>query len=173
MAFLLYVPFLLLRFGLMGLLGGRQALARAQQFPPFEKGERWAYGVYQLANAGVLLYPLFLRVQVTPAARFWIGAAVYLLGLGLLAASVAGFCAPGGSGFSQGGVYRLSRNPMYVAYFLVFLGCALLAGSGVLLGLVLVFQVAAHWLIRAEERWCLGQFGDAYRRYIGRVRRYF
>lgn len=61
---------------------------------------------------------------------------------------------------------------MYLSYFLCFLGCALLSRSLILLGVVLLFQVSAHWVILAEERWCREQFGDAYRAYQKEVRRY-
>ena len=70
------------------------------------------------------------------------------------------------------GVYRFSRNPIYIAYFLCFIGMALLTASALLLTLVLVFQISAHWIIRAEERWCLERFGAAYARYMQKVRRY-
>ena len=70
------------------------------------------------------------------------------------------------------GLYRLSRNPMYLAYFILFLGCVLLTQSLVLFGLLAVFQVSAHWIILAEERWCLETFGAAYQHYARRVRRY-
>lgn len=61
---------------------------------------------------------------------------------------------------------------MYAAYFLCFAGCALLTRSAVLFGIVMVFQISAHWIILAEERWCIGRFGQAYRQYMERVRRY-
>lgn len=70
------------------------------------------------------------------------------------------------------GVYRISRNPMYVSYFFVFLGCVLLTQSLPLLAALLVFQLTAHTVIRAEERWCLQTFGAAYERYCKSVRRY-
>ena len=81
--------------------------------------------------------------------------------------------APAAGGFCRRGVYRFSRNPMYLAYFLIFAGCAALGRSPLLLGLTAVFQVAAHWLIRAEERWGAQRFGEVYGEYAGRVRRYF
>ena len=62
---------------------------------------------------------------------------------------------------------------MYAAYFVYFIGCVLLTRSTLLLGLVLVFQIAGHWIIRAEERWCAAQFGEGWRRYCSQVRRYF
>ena len=61
---------------------------------------------------------------------------------------------------------------MYLSYFLCFLGCALLSRSLILLGVVLLFQVSAHWIILAEERWCREQFGAPYEAYRKRVRRY-
>ena len=41
-----------------------------------------------------------------------------------------------------------------------------------LLAALLVFQLTAHTVIRAEERWCRQTFGAAYERYCGSVRRY-
>lgn len=96
----------------------------------------------------------------------------YAAGLGLCAAAMVAFCAPDGRGLNTNGVYRLSRHPMYVGYFVCFVGMALLVRSPVLLGVVLIFQVAAHWMVLAEERWCLETFGDGYARYMRGVRRY-
>ena len=56
--------------------------------------------------------------------------------------------------------------------FFVFLGCVLLTQSLPLLAALLVFQLTAHTVIRAEERWCRQTFGAAYERYCGSVRRY-
>lgn len=43
----------------------------------------------------------------------------------------------------------------------------------VLLGLLAVFQISAHWIILAEERWCRQQFGAPHIRYREKVGRYF
>ncbi len=52
------------------------------------------------------------------------------------------------------------------------MGLKVLTRSGILLGLVTLFQISAHWIILAEERWCIRKFGDRYREYMKRVRRY-
>lgn len=165
----LLAPFLLVRFGP---LLNREAAARAARFAPMEGGERAAYWVYQLSTGALFLCLPFLRVGPAPALPFWAGLACYLSGLALCAASVAAFSAPSDGGLRTGGVYRLSRNPMYVSYFLCFAGMALLTRSAVLFGVVLVFQISGHWIILAEERWCAETFGEDYRRYSERVRRY-
>lgn len=171
MAFFLLLPFFLVRFGLLSLLN-KEAVQRAAHFAPLLEREKGAYWLYQLSNAVLLIAPFFLRVKSIPRWLFFTGAGVYLAGLILLAASVASFAAPTESGVSLVGLYRFSRNPMYVAYFVFFLGCVLLTRSPVLLAALLVFQAAAHWIILSEERWCLQKFGGEFRRYMDRVGRY-
>lgn len=170
-AFLLMLPLFFIRFGLLRLVD-EAALGRAAFFAPLAGGEKTAYLFYQLANGVLLVYPLFLKVR-TAAPLFWPGVFIYLAGIGILAVSAVSFAKPGQSGLNTGGIYRFSRNPMYVGYFLYYLGCAALAYSLPLLAALLVFQAAAHWIILSEERWCLQKFGEEYRRYMQRVRRYF
>lgn len=171
MGFLLLLPFFFIRFGLLALLN-KQAVGRAAYFAPLVEKEKPAYLLYQFSNGAILLYLFFLHISFSPAWLFYIGAAVFAAGTLLLIASIVNFASPAANGFNQNGLYRFSRNPMYVANFLFFLGCALLTRSLVLLGLVLVFQIAAHWIILSEERWCLEKFGEEYSAYMQRVRRY-
>ena len=168
----LLVTFFLIRFGLLALLDWR-ALGRAAHFAPMYGRERAAYWVYQLSNIAILLLVLASRIRTGPSPLLFSGLAVYGGGLALLALSAAAFAAPAEQGVRRRGVYRFSRNPMYMAYFLCFLGCALLVQSPLLAVLVLVFQAFAHWVILAEERWCAGQFGEAYLQYKKSVRRYW
>lgn len=168
--FLLLLPFFIIRFPLMSALSGR-AIRRAAHFAPMQGTGKAAYFVYQASNIGIFLYLAFLSVKVDFSWKFYAGSAFYLFGLILCAAAVAAFSRPDSTGMNTNGVYRISRNPMYVAYFICFIGMALLTQSLALLGIVLVFQVSAHWIILAEETWCIAEFGIAYRAYMGRVRR--
>lgn len=169
--FFLVLPFLAIRFPLLSALNKR-ALHRAVHFAPMEGGEKIAYAVYQLSNLGLFLYLFFLTVQVRPSLVFGAGLFCYPLGLGLCALAVISFAFPDDTGFNATGLYRFSRNPMYMAYFICFVGMALLTQSPLLLDIVLIFQFSAHWIVLAEERWCLEKFGDAYTRYKNQVRRY-
>ena len=169
-AFLLIVPLFLIRFGLLGIMN-QEALRSAAHFAPLEGGEKTAFWFYELSNAVLILYPLTLKVQAGKPG-FFTGLAVYLLGVAVLAVSTVQFARPGQDGLNTGGIYRVSRNPMYVGYFIYFLGCVILTRSLPLLLSLLVFQISAHWIIRSEERWCKEKFGDAYLNYMKRVRRY-
>lgn len=170
--FLLIIPFFLVRFGLMAWLD-RTALQRAAHFAPVQGGEVTAYWVYQICTAFLIIYLLFVRITAGPPVLLCTGAVLYIAGLALLTFSVIHFSRPDDAGLNTGGVYRFSRNPMYVAYFLYFVGIAALARSALLFGVVVVFQFAAHWIILAEERECLEKFGASYAQYCKKVRRYF
>lgn len=64
------------------------------------------------------------------------------------------------------------RNPMYVSFFLYFLGCSLITNSWILFIVLIIFQISVHYLILSEERWCIKEFGLEYVNYMKRVRRY-
>lgn len=113
-----------------------------------------------------------MKIQTTPPLLFFAGTSLLVIGALLLLASVISFAAPAADGMNKNGLYRRSRNPMYVAYFIYFMGCVFITQSLLLLGFVLVFQISAHWIILAEERWCVQQFGRDYLAYMERVRRY-
>lgn len=71
------------------------------------------------------------------------------------------------------GVYRLTRNPMYLGFLLILSGWALLASNWLAVVLVPIFVYLLTKLqIEAEERILEEHFGDAYRRYKARTRRW-
>lgn len=71
------------------------------------------------------------------------------------------------------GPFRLSRNPLYVAASVMFLGLTLIVDSvwGLLI-LVPVLAVMHFGVILREERYLEDKFGESYRRYQATVRRY-
>lgn len=170
-AFWLLLPFWAVRFVPLMILD-RAALRRAAYFAPVQDREKAAYYIYQISQLALFVYSIFLTVKFNFSGWFCLGAVCYLLGLFLCAIAVIHFSSPDEEGLNSQGIYRFSRNPMYVAYFICFLGMALLSQSMILLGIVLVFQISAHWIILAEERWCEEKFGEAYEEYKKKVRRY-
>jgi protein-S-isoprenylcysteine O-methyltransferase Ste14 len=72
------------------------------------------------------------------------------------------------------GLYRYSRNPMYVAVVLVLLGWAALFRSFPLLVYTLVVTIGFHLrLVFGEEPWLAETYGDRWTRYAARVPRWF
>lgn len=72
------------------------------------------------------------------------------------------------------GLYRFSRNPMYLGMALILAGVFLWFGEGVNAALLGLFVVAITELqIKPEEKALEEKFGDDYRAYRKRVRRWF
>jgi protein-S-isoprenylcysteine O-methyltransferase Ste14 len=112
-----------------------------------------------------------------------IGMAVVLIafGAGVALAGVRRFRRAGTTvlpfgGTSQlvsSGIYRFTRNPMYLGMALTYAGLALLLNSVWCLLLLPVALVSVHVLaIRPEERYLSEKFGEEYRDYRTRVRRW-
>ena len=70
------------------------------------------------------------------------------------------------------GPYARSRNPMYVAWTLMYVGIAFVAGSAWLLVLLPLVLLSTHVAVVREERALERRFGAAYRTYRTAVRRY-
>ncbi|TAH40538.1 MAG: isoprenylcysteine carboxylmethyltransferase family protein [Dokdonella sp.] len=71
------------------------------------------------------------------------------------------------------GVYRFTRNPMYLGMALVLIGWAVfLSTPASLLGVVLFMAFIDRFQIRPEERAMRGLFGEAFSAYASRVRRW-
>ncbi|MEW9095325.1 MAG: methyltransferase [Clostridiaceae bacterium] len=169
-AFFTVIPLILIRFGLLSILD-KEALKRAAFFAPPIGIEKAAYLFYQISNILIFVYLCFLKIT-TDSYWFYVGLVIYGLGVLLCLVSVSNFAKPAENGINLKGLYWISRNPMYVAYFIYFLGCVLLTQSLILLVILLVFQISAHWIILSEERWCIKKFGEEYINYMNKVRRY-
>ena len=118
----------------------------------------------------------FFHVRALP----WIGVALCFAGLLVLLASLISF----GRSFRVGidvdhpdqlvttGVFAWSRNPIYVALFLVLVGQLLIFPNWV----PLVYLFAGTWLfhrqVLREEEFMRRQYGQEYEAYCQRVRRY-
>ena len=71
------------------------------------------------------------------------------------------------------GVYRITRNPMYLGMLLVLAGWAVwLGNAAAFVGLPLFVAVLNLLQIAPEERVLRERFGDAFTRYAARVRRW-
>ena len=71
------------------------------------------------------------------------------------------------------GPYRFSRNPLYLALTLIYAGVGLIADDLWILILLVPLLLLIHWgVVVREERYLEAKFGEAYRRYKERVRRW-
>lgn len=70
------------------------------------------------------------------------------------------------------GIYRLSRNPMYVGFNLITISAIVFTLNWIILILGLYCILVYHLIIKGEENFLKHRFGKEYEMYQTRVRRY-
>lgn len=98
------------------------------------------------------------------------GTVISLGGVGLIAVGWAQIHRA--DGMVQHGIYRFIRHPQYTGIFLFTLGWILHWPSVITLAIWPVLIAAYVWLSRFEERMAIDEFGDAYRDYMSRTKRF-
>ena len=74
--------------------------------------------------------------------------------------------------FKTHGLYRFSRNPIYLGLFLSGIGSCLLVPHWFNIVSTLTMMAVHHRIVLSEERFLAERFGDAWHRYRAAVRRY-
>jgi protein-S-isoprenylcysteine O-methyltransferase Ste14 len=138
----------------------------------------WAVAVL----AGLALNRLMpLPFVPTAVPTGWLGAMVFALALALFAWSIATITQAGSNvptnlpttTIVDTGPYRFTRNPIYLGMVLGLIGLAIALNSlWLLLTLVPFAAVIRYGVIAREEAYLERKFGDVYRRYRARVRRW-
>jgi protein-S-isoprenylcysteine O-methyltransferase Ste14 len=116
-------------------------------------------------------------------ARFTLALALAALGAAVALAGVVAFrskrttvnpLTPGASSsVVSSGVYRVSRNPMYLGFLLALAGWALYLSNAVAVLLLPAFLAyMTQYQIKPEERALLTKFGPEFAQYMARVRRW-
>ena len=110
-----------------------------------------------------------------------VGALLLITGVGIMWRAVARFSREGtnvptdrpAETLVTNGIYRYTRNPIYVSFMALYLGIGFMLGNGWLLALALPFLLILQFgVIAREERYLEKKFGEPYLAYKRRVRRW-
>jgi protein-S-isoprenylcysteine O-methyltransferase Ste14 len=109
------------------------------------------------------------------------GGALALIAFALLAVSVREFRRAGTSVVPgepstvllESGPYRFTRNPIYIAFVILYFGLAIMLTSAWMLVLLIpVLIILQRGVVEREEAYLQSKFGEAYRKYQARVPRW-
>ena len=143
----------------------------------------WAtFVVIPVEIISIILYP---RMTLIPAIKFchvlqWTGLAIAAIGVAFFIVAMltmadswrAGIPDSDKTAFVQKGIYRISRNPAFVGFDLMYIGL-LLAFPNIIHLLFAIFPIVMlHLQIRQEEVFCRKTFGSEYEEYCRKVSRY-
>jgi protein-S-isoprenylcysteine O-methyltransferase Ste14 len=125
------------------------------------------------------LMPLPFVPGMLPAG--WLGATVFALALVLVAWAIATMTRTGSNvptslpttTIVETGPYRFTRNPIYLGMFLGLAGLAIAFDNLWLLATLVPFALVIRYgVVAREEAYLERKFGDVYRHYRARVRRW-
>ncbi len=139
-----------------------------------QKGNRYMIPIGHLSLILPLIVSLFIPVSAGPL--FWTGLALAACGVFINVVAMHAFTLQT-EGLNTGGIYRYSRNPMYVGGLLFLAGLNVMGWSpGILNIIFLVLSIlwfgTVHWTVLREEAFLTEKYGAPYREFINRVPRY-
>jgi protein-S-isoprenylcysteine O-methyltransferase Ste14 len=164
-------------------LGGTNAVTEpsdhpdAIMFPPFivmtvlvvAVALEWVVGLH------------FLQAVAWSGRQLYVGVALVLAAVALAGWAVRTFSTVGTNvsphepalNLATSGPYRFTRNPMYVGFVILLLGVSLIFSLewGIILAPVLALVLHFGVVLR-EERYLTEKFGQPYRDFLGRTRRW-
>ena len=140
--------------------------------------------VYFIATAAMMgLVARYLPIGPTlaPPASYIVGIVMIVAGIGVMLAGVAAFGRAHtplvpfdqATALVTSGIFRMTRNPMYLGMVITLLGMAFLVGdAGAFLLAAAFFLVIQYRFVRIEEVYMEQLFGGEYLDYKKRVRRW-
>lgn len=135
------------------------------------KKEKRISNVGNILPFALIAYSIFLPIKLGTV-WFFVGCLIYLVGAVIMAIAIFDFRTTATDKPVTKGVYRFSRNPMYLGTFLFFGGTGIACLSWVFLILTGVLMVLLHIVVVSEERSCLQKYGNAYQEYMNHIPRW-
>ena len=173
-AWILQVFFFLVIFVQDFLMGkeAKERTNRARQFVPLSRIEkRLALSTHAVIMPVAAIYSIFLPLKIGTA-WLYVGLLIFALALVMTVMTSINFATTPPDKPVTKGVYRISRHPIYLSGFLLYVGIGIACASWVLLLLAVAWIVLWHVVVPAEERFLLEKYGDAYREYMDRTSRW-
>lgn len=145
--------------------------SQEEEFKNFSKVNKTLFCSSKYIIFIAAIYSIFLPLKLRTI-WFYVGISITLFGLiGMVIVIVNWANSPPTEPIRKG-LYRYSRHPMYVTYFLVFLGTSIATASWLFVLFLILFTVGTVAFVDFEEKGCLEQYGDIYREYRDRTPRW-
>lgn len=166
---ILSVVFLVVAY--LPLLFNKKGTKRLTNFSWINKRGKILSWLILLLFIVMLVLPLFNQISENPL-QIYVGAITTTIGvIGVLVSYYNYFTTEQGVLITKG-LYRISRNPIYVFTLLICVGISVLCTIYAMIPVLLLYIVFQHPIIKEEERFCKQTYGKAYTAYRNKTRRY-
>jgi protein-S-isoprenylcysteine O-methyltransferase Ste14 len=138
-----------------------------------------AYDNYEKAISYLLFLMFILFIIITiflpinfNTFWFYIGLAIYLIGIVIVSMVIHSFATNPSEKPITTGIYRYSRNPMYLSMFISYIGIGIITMSWIFFFLTVIYIIICAFQVQTEEKHCLKKFGISYRKYMDNTSRW-
>jgi len=131
----------------------------------------WSFFFLKSEDASLLLYDSVLT-QMIGILLALVGLVIVVFGFVFLGRSVAVGLPEEYTELKTGGIYRFTRNPIYLGVFLICAGSCIFAIHTLNFLLCATTIAIHHWIVTREEQFLEKRFGQAWVEYRRRVSRY-
>ena len=131
--------------------------------------------LYSLCNFAIMLALLLLSLWVPLKIGTWwfyVGPFVYIASFAGKITAHQNYATTPQDTHVEKRIFRISRNPLYLFYSTAMLGMVIASVSFPFLLVWVIYNISTHYVIVAEERYCLETYGRDYQEYMGAVPRY-
>ena len=145
--------------------------SRAGEYSSLTKKEKKLFRIYMVIVIASYAYTVFLPLKLGTA-WFYTGLLIYSLAIIIGLIAIVNFASTPEDEVVTKGVYRISRNPMYVGEVLIYASIGIACASWIFLLTTIVATIYCHYSILNEERFCLSKYGNVYREYMNKTPRW-
>jgi len=132
----------------------------------------WIILFFKLINIDIIVVDTFLIYKSISIALLVIGLTLTTISLVNLGKSTRLGLPTEETQFKTNGLYKISRNPMYVGFNLITISSIVYIQSWLVLALGIYSLIIYHIIILGEEDFLSIRFGEEYKTYKKKVRRY-
>jgi protein-S-isoprenylcysteine O-methyltransferase Ste14 len=159
------------------LLGKGDKPKKAARIEIVLKTITWSGVLIKFSSA---VFPNLLWSVNVPLPIQIVGVAFAAVGVGFFLAAVAAMRSNWRAGFDRNqntslvsnGIYRVSRNPAFIGFDLLYVGCTLCFPNVAMIAITVIAAAGFHSQIIGEEKFLTETFGQEYADYKSKVRRY-
>ena len=164
--------FLILTGMIPGFFVSKERMEKMGKRPPFNKTEKiLALLTHVVIMPAAAIYSLFLPLKLGTI-WLYIGLPIcFLAGVLTVIAYVNIINTPSDEPVTKG-AYRISKHPLYLGGFLIYIGTGIATASWLFLLFAVAWIIMWHIVVPAEERGLVEEYGDTYREYMNKTPRW-
>ena len=170
-AWIFTLPFFILPFIGSIFIKKRNMTSLSEYISEFSNRGKILLLLLVIAIMGSYIYSIFLPIKLGTV-WFYIGFVIYIVGLSIQIIAWQNLTTSPVDTPVTKGVYRISRNPMYIGDFFVFISIAIACLSWIFLLISIISVINNYISVISEERECLVKYGDSYKEYMDRIPRW-